>query len=166
MVIRLYKPKNTLPITTVQIKTYHTGLLPKEAAEVEGWDSPSGGPGDAGNVVLKVGLTVFFIQAATLELWFFTPSAAVLNVSMKSPKHIFTKVTTAKFSKSDRQLHPRRVGIRGGGGGLNIYPFGISWLLNCPDHHHHAHLPYLLTKTDKENHNVVNLRTRCFSFLP
>lgn len=101
MLICLYEPKNTLSITTVQIKTYHTGLLPKEAAEVEGWDPP-GGLGDAGNIVFKVGLTVFFIQVATVELWFFTPSAAVLNVSMKSPKHIFTKVTTAKFSKSDQ----------------------------------------------------------------
>lgn len=91
MVISLYKSKNTLPIITAQIKTYHTGLLPKAAAEVDGWDSPSGEPGDTGNIVFKVGLTVFFIQAATLELWFFTPSAAVLTVSMKSPKNIFNK---------------------------------------------------------------------------
>lgn len=99
MVIRLYKSKNTLPIITVQIKTYHTGLLSEAAAEVEGWDSPGRGPGDAGNIVFKVGLTVFFIQAATLELWFFTPSAAVLTVSIKSPKHIFNEVTTAKLSR-------------------------------------------------------------------
>lgn len=33
---------------------------------------------------------------------------------------------------------------------LNIYPFGISWLLNCPDQHH-AHLPNLLNKTHKES---------------
>lgn len=149
MVIRLYKSKNTLPIITVQIKTYHTGLLSEAAAEVEGWDSPGGGPGDAGNIVFKVGLTVFFIQAATWELWFFTPSAAVLTVSIKSPKHIFNEVTTAKLSKSDLKSCTCRMRIRGKMT-LNIYPFGISWPLNRPDQHH-AHLPNLLNKTHKES---------------
>lgn len=113
MVMRLYKSKNTLPIITVQTKTYHTGLLPKAAAVVEGWESPGGRPGDAGNIVFRLGLTVFFIQAATLELWFLTPSAAVLTVSMKSPKHIFNKVTAAKLSKSDLKSNTCRTRKRG-----------------------------------------------------
>lgn len=38
------------------------------AADVEGWGSAGGGPGEAGRMVLRVGLTVFLIHVATVEL--------------------------------------------------------------------------------------------------
>lgn len=62
-----------------------TGLLAQMAADVEGWGSPGGGPGDAGSIFFKVGLTLFLIHVATLELWVLTPSAAILTVSIRSP---------------------------------------------------------------------------------
>lgn len=65
-----------------------TGLPAQTAADVEGcgWDSGGGGPGEEGSIFLKVGLTLFLIHVATLELWFLTPSAAVLTVSIRSPR--------------------------------------------------------------------------------
>lgn len=62
-----------------------TGLFAQTAAEVDGWGSPGGGPGEAGSIFLKVGLTLFLIHVATLELWVLTPSAATLTVSIRSP---------------------------------------------------------------------------------
>lgn len=46
------------------------GLPAQASADVEGcgWRSPGGGPGEAGSMFLNVGLTLFFIHVATLEL--------------------------------------------------------------------------------------------------
>lgn len=54
-------------------------------ADVEGWGSRGGGPGEAGSIFLNVGLTLFLIHVATVELWVLTPSAATLTVSIRSP---------------------------------------------------------------------------------
>lgn len=59
-------------------------------AEVEGsgWGSSGGGPGEEGRMILNVGVMLLFTHEATVELWLFTPSAALLTVSMRSPgKH-------------------------------------------------------------------------------
>lgn len=47
-----------------------TGIPAQTAADVEGsgWGSPGGGPGEAGSIFLKVGLTLFRIHVATVEL--------------------------------------------------------------------------------------------------
>lgn len=44
------------------------GLPAQTSADVEGCGSPGGGPGEAGSIFLKVGLTLFLIHVATLEL--------------------------------------------------------------------------------------------------
>lgn len=46
------------------------GIPAQTAADVEGCGggSPGGGPGEAGSIFLKVGLTLFLIHVATLEL--------------------------------------------------------------------------------------------------
>ncbi len=49
-------------------KLFLTGLPAQMAADVEGLDSPGGGPGEAGSIFLKLGLTLFLIHVATLEL--------------------------------------------------------------------------------------------------
>lgn len=56
--------------------------------DVDGWgrDSLDGGPGEAGNMFFKAGLTLFFIHVATLELWLLTLSAAIFTVSKISPR--------------------------------------------------------------------------------
>lgn len=48
-----------------------------------------GGPGDAGNIFLRVGLTLFRTHDATLEPWIFTPSAAFLTESTRFPEPRF-----------------------------------------------------------------------------
>lgn len=44
------------------------GIPAQAAADVDGCGSPGGGPGKAGSMLFKVGLTLFLIQVATLEL--------------------------------------------------------------------------------------------------
>lgn len=44
------------------------GIPAQTPADVEGCGSPGGGPEEAGSIVLKVGLTLFLIHVATLEL--------------------------------------------------------------------------------------------------
>lgn len=77
-------------VTGTPINLHHTGLPVQIADDVEGrgWGSPGGKPGEVVSIFLKAGLTLFFIHAATLELWFLTPSAAFLTVSIRSPVEI------------------------------------------------------------------------------
>lgn len=64
-----------------------TLLIPTAIADdVEGWGSAGGGPGEAGSMVLRVGLTVFLIHDAIVELWLFTES-------MRSPTRFQVKQT-------------------------------------------------------------------------
>lgn len=64
-----------------------TRLFPTAIADdVEGWGSAGGGPGEAGSMVLRVGLTVFLIHDAIVELWLFTES-------MRSPTRFQFKQT-------------------------------------------------------------------------
>lgn len=67
------------------------------AADVEGWGSAGGGPGEAGRMVLRVGLTVFLIHVATVELWLLTPSAAVLTESIRSPEEYLHLTNGGKY---------------------------------------------------------------------
>lgn len=59
------------------------------------WD----GPGEAGSMFLKVGLTLLHIHRATVEPWVFIPSAAFLTVSTKSPNTQNQGVCASEFVK-------------------------------------------------------------------
>lgn len=76
-----------------------TGLLVQIAEDVEGrgWGSLVGKPGEVGSIFLKAGLTLVFIHVATLELWFLTPSAAFLTVSISSPTDLQPENCTYTF---------------------------------------------------------------------
>lgn len=99
--------------------------LPVQAAaaadEVDadaGCDTPSGGgPGEAGSIFFKVGLTVFFIHVATTELWFLTPSAATLTLSIMSPRQNHNR----KTSQYDSRILSNIKSVL-----LCIHPFWIS----------------------------------------
>lgn len=63
-----------------------TCLPVPNAADVDGCGSPEGESGGLGRTFLNVGLTLSFIHVTALILFCLTPSAALLTLSIKSPR--------------------------------------------------------------------------------